>query len=423
MSLPETVDPAVPGAVPDAAANGTAGRAELVVDLDALRHNVASLKQRCAPALMMTVVKADGYGHGMVEVARAAREAGADWLGVAVREEALALRAAGDTGPLLTWLAVPGEDYGPLVEAGVDVTAYSVPELEEIAAAARRLGIPARVQLKVDTGLTRGGALPGEDWHALVVAAAALEEAGAVRVTGVWSHLACSDEPDHPANDAQEQVFREACAVAEQVGLEPEVRHLANSAAALLRPGARFDLVRCGIASYGLSPAPEVAGAGDLGLRPVMSARARLALVKQVPGGTGVSYGHTFVTERPTCVGVVPVGYGDGVQRHGSSTAEVLVGGRRRPVLGRVCMDQLVVEVDPTDRAGDPVVLFGNGEDGAPTAQDWAEACGTISYEIVTRIGGRMRRRYVDTARSSTTTSSARPTTSSSSSTERETPQ
>jgi alanine racemase len=165
-----------------------------------------------------------------------------------------------------------------------------------------------------------------------------------------------------------------------------------------------------------------VAGAGDLGLRPVMTARARLALVKQVPAGTGISYGHTFVTERPTCVGVVPVGYGDGVQRHGSSTAEVLVGGRRRPVLGRVCMDQLVVEVDSSDRAGDPVVLFGDGEDGAPTAQDWAEACGTISYEIVTRIGGRMRRRYTGSA-GSRSTAGTRTTASTRSTTERESPQ
>ena len=372
-----------------------AGRAEIVVDLAAVRRNVTTLKDRCGDVQMMTVVKADGYGHGMVEVARAAREAGADWLGVATIDEALALRAAGDTGRVLCWLTVPGEDYEPPIEAGVDLTAYSVAEVDEIATAARDLGVSARVQLKVDTGLHRGGSTVAL-WPELVRHAAAAEESGALRVTGVWSHFACSDEPDHPANDAQERVFREACATLEAVGIEPEVRHLANSAAALLRPSSRFDLVRCGIASYGLSPAPDVATAEELGLVPAMTARARLAVVKRVPAGAGISYGHTYVAPEDQTVGVVPVGYGDGIPRHASSRAEVLVGGRRRPVLGRVCMDQIVVAVDESAAPGDEVVLFGPGTRGEPTAQDWAEACGTISYEIVTRIGGRMRRTYVD---------------------------
>lgn len=371
------------------------GRAEIVVDLDAVRRNVATLKAAVGDAQMMTVVKADGYGHGMVEVARAARDAGAEWLGVATIDEALALRAAGDTGRVLCWLTVPGEDYGPPVEAGVDVTAYTVAEVVEIATAARELGVRARVQLKVDTGLSRGGST-FDLWPQLVAAAAAAEESGAIEVTGVWSHFACSDEPDHPANDEQERVFREACAVVEAVGIDPEVRHLANSAAALLRPSSRFDLVRCGIASYGLSPAPDVVTADQLGLVPAMTARARLAVVKRVPAGSGVSYGHTYVTPVDMTVGVVPVGYGDGVPRHASSTAEVQVAGRRRPLLGRVCMDQVVVALDDSVQAGDDVVLFGPGAQGEPTAQDWAEACGTISYEIVTRIGGRMRRRHVN---------------------------
>ena len=264
------------------------GRAEVVVDLAAVRRNVATLKARVGGAQMMTVVKADGYGHGMVEVARAAREGGADWLGVAVMEEALALRAAGDTGRILTWLAVPGESYTGCIEAGVDVTAYTVAELDEIATCARAIGVHARVQLKVDTGLSRGGSTEAL-WQGLVEAAAAVEETGAVRVTGVWSHFACSDEPEHPANKEQEGAFREACFVVDSVGLEPEVRHLANSAAALLRPSSRFDLVRCGIASYGLSPAPEVVTAEELGLVPAMTVRGRLALVKRVGAGAGVS--------------------------------------------------------------------------------------------------------------------------------------
>jgi alanine racemase len=370
-------------------------RAEIVVDLDAIRDNVTALRERVGEALMMTVVKADGYGHGLVESARAARAGGAHWLGVAVAEEALALRAAGDTGPLLTWLAVPGEDWVPLVDAGVDVTAYTVEQVEEIAAAARLLGTRARVQLKADTGLSRGGATE-EHWPALVEAAADAEQTGALRVTGVWSHFACSDEPDHPANDAQEKAFVHALKVVDAVGIEPEVRHLSNSAAALLRPTSAFDLVRCGIASYGLSPAPGVVTSDELGLRPAMTARARLALVKRVPAGTGVSYGHTWTAERETTLGLVPVGYGDGVPRHASSAAQLLVAGKQRQVAGRVCMDQLVVDLgDDVAAAGDLVVLFGTGEDGGPTAQDWAEACGTISYEIVTRIGGRFTRRHV----------------------------
>jgi alanine racemase len=372
-------------------------RAEIVVDLDAIRDNVAALRQRVGAPAMMTVVKADGYGHGLVPSARAARAGGADWLGTAFIEEALALRAAGDTGRVLTWLTVPGEDYRRPVEADVDVTAYTVRQVEEVAAAARSLGVRARLQLKVDTGLSRGGATE-EDWPALVEAAAEGEQAGVLRVTGVWSHLACSDQPDHPSNEIQEKAFLAALEVVDAVGIEPEVRHLSNSAAALLRPWSGYDLVRCGIASYGLSPAPDVVSSADLGLVPAMTARARLAMVKRVPAGAAVSYGHTWTAPRDTFLGLVPVGYGDGVPRHASSTAHVLVGGRQRQIAGRVCMDQLVVDLGVDEPApGDPAVLFGDGRDGAPTAQDWAEACGTISYEIVTGIGGRFSRRYVST--------------------------
>lgn len=373
----------------------TPARAEIVVDLDAFRHNVRTLKERVEGSGLMVVVKADGYGHGMLPVARAAREAGADWLGVAVLDEALALREAGDEGPLLCWLAVPGEDYRPAVENDVDVTAYTVPELDEIRAAARAAGRIARVQLKIDTGLSRGGSTP-EAWPDLVAAARAAETAGEVRVTGVWSHFACSDEPEHPANDSQEEVFRWAVDLAERAGLRPEVRHLANSAAALSRPSSWFDLVRCGIAAYGLTPMPEVAGSEELGLVPAMTVRSMLAVVKGVPAGSGVSYGHTYVVPHDTTVGVVPIGYGDGIPRHGSSKAPLLAAGQVRRIAGRVCMDQIVVDLGGDDAApGDPVVLFGPGKDGEPTAQDWADACGTISYEIVTRIGGRMQRRYV----------------------------
>ncbi len=370
-------------------------RAEIVVDLAAIRNNVRRLRELVGdPVRMMTVVKADAYGHGLLPAAVAARAGGADWLGVATLDEALALRSGGDTGRLLCWLAVPGEDYAPAVAADIDLTAYSLAQLGEIADGVRAAGRPARLQLKVDTGLSRGGALPA-DWPALVAAARSGEEAGRWRVTGVWSHLACSDEPDHPANDAQEQVFRSALAEAEAAGLRPEVRHLANSAAAILRPSSRFDLVRCGLASYGLDPAPGVSP--DLGLVPAMTVRAALAMVKPLAPGAGVSYGHTWVAEHATTVGLVPVGYGDGVPRHAGNVAETWVAGRRRPVRGRICMDQFVVDLDGDRPApGTEVVLFGAGQHGEPTAQDWAEVCGTISYEIVTRIGGRMTRRHHD---------------------------
>ncbi|NUR08044.1 MAG: alanine racemase, partial [Nocardioidaceae bacterium] len=344
---------------------------------------------------LMAVVKADGYGHGLVPAARAARAGGADWLGAAVLEEAVALREAGDSGRILTWLATPDEDYTRAVELDVDVTAYSVRQVEAIAAAARAVGVRARLQLKADTGLGRGGATEAL-WPYVVEAAADAEQSGAVRVTGIWSHFACSDEPAHPSNDAQEKAFVQALKVADAVGLEPEVRHLSNSAGALLRPWSAYDLVRCGISVYGLSPAPDAITSEGVGLVPAMTARARLAMVKDLPAGHQVSYGHTWTAERDTTVGLVPVGYGDGVPRHASSTASVLAGGKQRRIAGRVCMDQVVVDLGgDRPEEGEPVVLFGSGADGEPTAQDWAEACGTISYEIVTRLGGRWTRRYL----------------------------
>jgi alanine racemase len=369
-------------------------RAEIVVDVAAIRHNVRLLKQLTGTQ-MMTVVKADGYGHGLAESASAARDAGAEWLGVATIDEALALRAAGDTGRVLCWLTVPGEDYGAALDADVDVTAYSVAELDEIAATARPT--PARVQLKVDTGLSRGGA-PIAQWPDVVRRARRGEIDGTWRVSGVWSHFSSSDEPEDPANEDQEKLFHEALDLALQEGLRPEVRHLANSAAAILRPSSRLDLVRCGIASYGLDPAPGVSP--DIGLRPAMTARADLAMVKHVEAGAAVSYGRTWTADHATTLGLVPVGYGDGLPRVGGNRAEVLVAGRRRPVRGQICMDQLVVDLDGDDpRAGVDATIFGPGTDGEPTAQDWAEACGTISYEIVTRIGGRLTRRHVDSER------------------------
>lgn len=361
-------------------------RAEVVVDLEAIRSNVRWLASQTGAALMV-VVKADGYGHGMVEVARAAREAGADWLGVATLAEARGLRAAGDRGRLMCWLAVPGETYDDVLAADVDVAAYSVAQLQEIEAAAQEK--PARVHLKIDTGLIRGGAMLA-DWADLVRAAVASERIDAV---GIWSHLASSDEPDHPANAAQLAVFTEAIAMARDLGLEPEVCHLANSAATLLAPQTHFDLVRCGIASYGLNPAPGVITA--TGLTPAMTVRGQVVIDKHIRAGAGVSYGHTYIAPEDMEVAVVPMGYGDGIPRHASNVAQVQIGARRESVLGRICMDQFTVSAHDA-HPGDEVVLFGPGSDGEPTAQEWADWCGTISYEIVTRMGGRQARRWIN---------------------------
>ncbi|MFI0736169.1 alanine racemase [Streptomyces sp. NPDC021225] len=375
--------------------NETPMRARAVVDLAALRANVRALRAAAPGAELMAVVKSDAYGHGAVPCARAAREAGASWLGTATPEEALALRAAGDTGRVLCWLWTPGGPWREAIEADVDVSLSGLWALWEAVAAARECGRTARVQLKADTGLGRNGC-PPEEWPELIAAARAAEAEGTVKVTGLWSHFACADEPGHPSIAAQLEVFRALLAQAEEAGLRPEVRHMANSPATLTLPESHFDLVRTGIAVYGISPSPEVGHPGDFGLRPVMTLVASLASVKRVPGGHGVSYGHRYVTPGPTTLALVPVGYADGIPRHASGTGPVLVAGKWRTVAGTVAMDQFVVDLGGDSAApGDEVVLFGPGDRGEPTAEDWARAVGTIAYEIVTRIGARVPRVYV----------------------------
>ncbi|MFC6884305.1 MULTISPECIES: alanine racemase [Actinomadura] len=362
------------------------------VDLDAIGHNTRLLRDRAGGAEVMAMVKADAYGHGLVDASRAALAGGATWLGVAKLDEAFRLRAAGVGARVLVCLGVPGEPYDKAVALDVDLAAGAPWLVEEIAEAAERAGRPARIHLKADTGMSRGGASP-RDWPLLVDAALKAEAAGLVRTVGLMSHFACADELGHPSVAAQLRAFTEMVGHAEQAGVRPEVRHLANSPAALALPEARFDLVRPGIATYGLTPIPE---AGTFGLRPAMTLLADAALVKRVPAGSGVSYGHTYFTERETTLAVVPAGYGDGVPRHGSNLLEVFAAGRRRRIAGRVCMDQFVIDVgDDRIAAGDEVVLFGPGDRGEPTAQEWADALGTISYEIVTRIGSRVPREYV----------------------------
>lgn len=367
-------------------------RAVAQIDLAAITHNAMSLKERAGVELM-AVLKADAYGHGLIPVARAAVAGGATWLGTALLEEALALRGAGITDVrIMAWLTPPGDQYREAIEAEIDLSAGSVESVEEIASIARDLGQKVRLHLEVDTGMTRGGALGA--WPEVVAAAAAQVAAGNLCLAGVWSHFARADEPGHPANEAQRNSYEEALAVVYQAGLKPEVRHLSNSAATLVDPRARYDLVRTGIALYGLSPEPSTLGnAAKFDLRPAMSLTARLLLVKDVPAGVAVSYGGTAITKRATTVGVVPMGYADGVPRHGSNVLSVGFDGKIVSVLGRICMDQFVIDLGPNSdaKAGDEVTLFGTG---GPSVDAWAAASGTINYEIVTRLGPRVLREY-----------------------------
>lgn len=378
------------------AATSTPPRAEAVVDTDAIAANVALIRARLTPGTkLMAVVKADGYGHGMLPAARTALAAGADWLGVATPDEALALRRAGIAAPVLCWLSAPGEDAAALVEAGVDISVSASWRLADVLAATAVVGRPARVHLKVDTGLSRNGVTEPE-LPALCHELATAVNAGQVLFTGLWSHLACADEPADPATDAQLAAFSRATEVVHGAGLDVPMRHLANSAAALTRPDTHFDLVRAGIALYGYSPVRDHDHHHDFDLRPAMTVHARLAAVKRIPAGAGVSYGHAWHAPVDTVVGLVPAGYADGLPRSASPGAVVSVNGRRVPVVGRVCMDQFVIDLGPgsAERPGDDVVLFGAGSTD-PSADDWADAAGTISYEILTGIRGRIARRYV----------------------------
>ncbi|MET9807801.1 alanine racemase [Streptomyces halstedii] len=373
-------------------------RARAEIDLAALRANVRVLRERASGAQLMAVVKSDGYGHGALPCARAAQEAGAAWLGTATPQEALALREAGIGGRLMCWLWTPGGPWREAVEADIDVSVSALWALREVVAAAGAAGRTARVHLKADTGLSRNGCQPA-DWPELVSAARAAEEAGALRVVGLWSHFACADEPGHPSIEAQLTVFRDMVAYAEKEGVRPEVRHIANSPATLTVPESHFDLVRTGIAMYGLSPSPELGTPADFGLRPVMTLSASLALVKEVPPGHGISYGHHYTTSAETTLALVPVGYADGVPRHASGRGPVLIDGTVRTIAGRVAMDQFVVDLGgDTPEPGARAVLFGPGDQGEPGAEDWAAAADTIVYEIVTRIGRRVPRIHLNAA-------------------------
>lgn len=377
--------------------NGAMNRAEAVVDLAAVRSNLTVIQAAVGSSQVMAVVKADAYGHGIVRIAQEARSMGVPWLGVALPSEARTLRDSGDTGRMLAWLWTPGDsDLECCVASDVDISCSSLWALAEVAEHARRIGVRARVHLKVDTGLSRNGAGLG-DWAELVSAARAAQDARAIEVVGVWSHLANADRPVDPSVADQRAHFEAASAVAIDSGLDPELHHLANTPAALGHPETRYDLVRVGIGMYGVPPSTP-GSAAALGLASVMSLRSRLALVKTIPAGQSVSYGSSWTAQRATRIGLVPLGYADGVPRSASGRAEVLVAGVRCPVIGRIAMDQFVIAIDDridNARAGEEVVVFGDEASGAPTADDWAVASDSIGYEIVTRVSARVPRRYV----------------------------
>ena len=371
-------------------------RAEAIIDLAAISSNVRTLLSK-ASAIGLAVVKADAYGHGLVPVARSALSAGAKWLGTALLEEAVALREAGINAPTIAWLTPPSDDFDLALRSRIDIAIPSLDHLAAVMAAAQRSGLTPRVHLEVDTGMSRGGAL-GE-WRALCERAAELAKAGNIEVMGIWSHLARADEPEHEFNDFQLREFETSVALARSVGLNPKLIHLSNSAAALTKPNFNFDMIRLGISMYGLSPDPARVGEStELGIKPALALRARLHLVKEVPADSQVGYGGTARTERATKLGVVAMGYADGIPRSASNLAGVLVGNKCAPIIGRVSMDQFVVDLgnDSVARAGDWVYLIGPNGSGGYTADSWARACGTINYEIVTRIGPRVPRTYLD---------------------------
>lgn len=360
-----------------------------IIDPAAIRHNVRTIAAAVSPAKVLVAVKADGYGHGALTAAQAALDGGADWLGTAHVTEALELRRAGIEAPLLAWLHTRDTDFSAAVEEHIAL-GISGWEIDAVAEAAAALQTPAHVHLKVDTGLGRNGCTM-EKWPDLVGAAAGYQERGLISVEGVFTHLAVADEPDRRETDEQLAAYREAVSLAEQGGIAPDLRHAANTPAAMTRPDAHFDMVRVGVGVYGQSPFADRT-AEDLGLKPAMELRTTVSNVKQVPAGQGISYGLTHRVDRPTALALISLGYGDGVPRI-AVDAPVRIGERIYRSVGRVAMDQFVVDLADPDtevQVGDEVVLFG-GESGL-SAAEWGAAAQTINYEIITRISARVPR-------------------------------
>ena len=379
-------------------------RAFAEIDLGALKSNVALLREKAGAARLLAVVKADAYGHGLIPCAKAALEGGAQWLGVALLEEALAIRSAGIKARTIAWLTPLGSDFDSAIREDIDLSIPTREHLKAVIASGRKVGVRPRVHLEIDTGMSRGGVIDNSaEFKALVADLVDASQKDLVEVSGAWTHFARADEPNEAMNDEQLTRFDRALDEIFGAGLSIPIHHIANSAATLSNDRAKYSMMRAGIAIYGLSP--DVAMMGDsktLGLKPVMTLKAQLQLVKDVPAGATVGYGATAVVERDTKLGVVAMGYGDGIPRNARASVNasddlsvgVFVDGKRAPIIGRVSMDQFVVDLGRESRAqtGDLVIVFGSGATGEYTADDWARAAGTIGYEIVTRIGPRVPR-------------------------------
>ena len=371
-------------------------RAEALIDLGALEYNIKRLLAG-TKAEGLAVVKADAYGHGLIPVAQRALDAGAKWLGTALLDEALLIRDSGIQAPVIAWLTPVSDDFESALKKEIDLAIPSLDHLQALMNASESLKIAPRIHLEVDTGMSRGGAL--SEWRALISKAAELSKSRKLNVVGIWSHFARADEPGNSFNDEQLQNFNNRVSEAREIGLSPELLHISNSAATLSNKSAHFEMVRLGIAMYGLSPDFENMGSSvSLDLKPVMKLRAKLHLVKDVPAGSQVGYGGTATTKSDTKLGVVAMGYADGIPRNANSSAGVLTGNKKAPIIGRVSMDQFVVELgnDSIARTGDWAYLIGSEGGDGYTADAWAKACGTINYEIVTRIGPRVPRVYLD---------------------------
>jgi alanine racemase len=369
-------------------------RASAEVNLSAIADNLKLIKSK-TDAQVLAVVKADAYGHGLIQVGKAATDAGADWLGTALLEEGIALRNSGIKIPIISWLTPLGEDFKTAIDLNLDLSISSVELLSEVIAAGKSVKKIPRVHIEVDTGMSRGGV--GDDWQIFIDHLIKASKSNEINVVGIWSHFARADEPDEKMNKEQMAIFEDRIKSLATAGISPEFIHIANSAASLTNKGAHKNIIRWGIGLYGLSP--DVNNLGDsklLKLKPAMKLKAKLHLVKTVKAGASVGYGGTAITKSDTKLGVVTLGYADGIPRNANNLAGVFAAGMRAPLIGRVSMDQFVVDlgINSLAKTGDDVIVFGDGSSGEYTADEWAQASGTINYEIVTRIGSRVPRIY-----------------------------
>jgi len=369
-------------------------RASAEINLSAIAQNFKSIKSRTT-ADVLAVVKADAYGHGLIPVSKALEEAGADWFGTALLEEAINLRKAGILKPIISWLTPLGEDFKSAIDLDIDLGIPSVDLLDEVIKAASLNGKTARIHLEIDTGMSRGGVL--SEWDQLIKSVLAGVNLKQLKVIGIWSHFARADEPDELMNQEQLSLFEEKVNQAKAAGIDAQFIHIANSAALFTNKIAHKNIIRSGIALFGLSPDIKTIGdSSSLGLKPAMKLKAKLNLVKEVKAGSSVGYGGTAVLKSDTKLGVVALGYADGIPRSTNNLAGVFVDKKRAPIIGRVSMDQFVVDlgITSTAKTGDEVIVFGDGSSGEYTVDEWAKAANTINYEIITRIGPRVPRIY-----------------------------